>query len=494
MKSEILSEVYRIREIMGVKSGKVLKEGILDDIIELMTKKGVSTEAKAAMVDAIKKQYPTLTDAQVKKNVDDFIDEYKQATTEAERKTVTDTYFPNVADDVFREIFQNLPKRTKDMLALEAILLKKYPAKAKDLFNQINYDLRYLDDSNIVKTERIQENLRYLNEIRTELEQIGTAEADEIIRAIDSYETRFAYELETRKQSASTTKTFYEITTPEQLYTEVNARLKKVKKSLHINQSEFDNAVEVAKKAVENGELKNFEDIVKHFIDNYGVDRITAVNALKESAAILKGVGENVGEGTNLALEPIGAFKNKLGLTTGVIVTLIMLGILSSMAEKAYYKDDDYYWRNKLSGFDDLSTEAQEVLKNSINIRSLRLPFEEEYFFRGVDEKDKNLVTLETSRGTIKYTWDEMNGKYNVTDEGKKLINSFAPTPSTLTYDEMVDYLAKAYNLDSKAVKDNTKIERNSNGDNNIYIVTSGDTVKTYEKVNDNGEYRIIEK
>jgi len=493
MKSEILSEVYRIREIMGVKSGKVLKEGILDDIIELMTKKGVSTEAKAAMVDAIKKQYPTLTDAQVKKNVDDFIDEYKQATTEAERKTVTDTYFPNVADDVFREIFQNLPKRTKDMLALEAILLKKYPAKAKDLFNQINYDLRYLDDSNIVKTERIQENLRYLNEIRTELEQIGTAEADEIISAIDSYETRFTYELQTRKELASTTKTFYEITTPEQLYTELKSRLKTAKKSLQITPDEFDNAVEVAKKAVEEGELKNFDEIVEYFMKHYGADRQTAVNALKESAAILKGVGENVGESADLALKPVGRFKNAIGLTTGGVIFVIGAVLLLNKLEKAYNKDDDYYWRNSLAGFDDLSSKAQDELMRSINVRNTNISkmFAD---IKSVDEIDETSLTLKTVKGDIIYNWNKMNSKYDITPEGQKIIDTYIPNPGVLTYDEMVEYLTKAYNVDSKTVKDNTTIERNSNGDNNIYIVKSGDTVKEYEKVNDNGEYRIIEK
>jgi hypothetical protein len=132
-------------------------------------------------------------------------------------------------------------------------------------------------------------------------------------------------------------------------------------------------------------------------------------------------------------------------------------------------------------------------LMRSINVRNTNISkmFAD---IKSVDEIDETSLTLKTVKGDIIYNWNKMNSKYDITPEGQKIIDTYIPNPGVLTYDEMVEYLTKAYNVDSKTVKDNTTIERNSNGDNNIYIVKSGDTVKEYEKVNDNGEYRIIEK
>lgn len=482
MRSQILSEVFRIREIMGTKSKKVIQEGILDDILELMTKKGVSADIKATLEDYILRQYPNYKPNDVQNMVDGFIRDYKSAANDAERQLALDTYFPRVSDELLVDIFKKLPERTRNLLSLEAFFTKKYGTNGVSYFNQLTYDAtRGLNNA---AEKDIKDHLIRLNQFKNEMEQLGTTESNEIISAIEKYETTFQAELNTRKfqntpQPQQVKQLGDVISDWSELYNVINGQLRTKGKKLNINKDQFNELFTTIERSIERGELKSEEEVINWFIKNFGGDRKTAVRYFQEAKDILKETGDITGEGANILTKPIGKLKNNLGITIGGMILLTMVGISGYYLEKNYNTDDDYYWRNSVAGFDDLSDEAQKILLSSINVRNTNIQKMFGEIKSVTEDETKGELIIDTVKGNIVFKRNAFGDDSYKLESGQDIIDSYIPDPSIITKKEIYEFLLKEY----KIGKDNVDSITIDNNDKSKATVVIGGVTKTVTKV-----------
>lgn len=494
MRSQILSEVFRIREIMGTKSKKVIQEGILDDILELMTKKGVSADVKATLAEYIEKQYPYYKPNEVQNMVDGFIRDYKGAADDAQRQLALDAYFPRVSDELLVDIFKKLPEKTKNLLALEAFFTKKYGANGVSYFNQLTYDAtRGLTNA---AEKDIKDHLIRLNQFKNEMEQLGTTESDEIISAIDKYETTFQSELNMRKyqntpQPQQSKRLGDVISDWSELYNVIANQLKTKGRKLYINKEEFEALFTTIERSIEKGDLKSEEDVINWFITNFGGDRPTALKYFQEAKQILKETGDISGGIFSIIAKPIGVLKNNLGLTIGgvILITMVCLGYNKVM--KYYERDDDFFWRNNLAGFDDLTGKAQEAIMSGINIRNQNIKNLLKDITK-VEEVKKSTLTLKTINGDIVWSWDNTDEMYKLTS-GESIILTYIPDPNRITRAEISKYIIDNFGFTKDMIeKGVVKIELDPSDKTKATITgpnAEGNMqTGTITKINENGE------
>lgn len=494
MRSQILSEVFRIREIMGTKSKKVIQEGILDDILELMTKKGVSADIKATLEDYILRQYPNYKPNDVQNMVDGFIRDYKSAANDAERQLALDTYFPRVSDELLVDIFKKLPERTRNLLSLEAFFTKKYGTNGVSYFNQLTYDAtRGLTNA---AEKDIKDHLIRLNQFKNEMEQLGTTESNEIISAIEKYETTFQSELNTRKfqntpQPQQSKQLGDVISDWSELYNVIANQLKSKGRKLNINKDQFDELFTTIERSIERGELNSQEDVINWFIEKFGGDRRTAVKYFQEAKDILKETGDITGEGANILTKPIGKLKNNLGITIGGAILIVMACLGYNKLMKYTEKDDDYYWRNSVAGFDDLSDEAQKILMSSINVRNQNIQkmFDE---IKSVTENEENNLTVNTVKGSIVFKYDKISDSYEL-ESGQDIIDSYIPDPNKITRAEISKYIIEKFGFTKNMIERGEVVIELDPSDKTKATITApnaeGQTqTGTITKINENGE------